>query len=471
MIADRLSRIATLVMVVAIAGGASAQEKLPANAKVVKLEAKPASIDLKNPFEYTQLLLSATLDNGDVIDVTRIAQVQAPKEVKVSPAGLVRPAADGKSELTISAGGQSVKVSVSVAGQKSHYDVSFVRDVMPAMSKLGCNAGTCHGSAEGKNGFKLSLRGYDPLFDHRSLTDELEGRRFNRAAPDRSLMLMKPGGAVPHVGGVVWQPGDPYYDLVKLWIAEGVKLDLNSSRVASLELLPKDPLIPSVGSKPQIAVHATYTDGSVRDVTAEAFVESSNTEVATVDKSGLVTTVRRGVATMLARYEGAYAASTLITMGDRSGFAWNNPPAFNHIDDLVYEKLKRVKVLPSELCSDADFIRRVYLDLTGIPPEPEAVRSFLNDSRPARTKRDELVDKLVGSPEYVEHWTNKWADMLQVNRKFLGGEGAKALRDWSRKAVADNMPYDKFAYEILTGSGSTLANPPAAYFKVLRTPD
>src|SRR5262249_5944648 len=162
---------------------------------------------------------------------------------------------------------------------------------------------------------------------------------------------------------------------VKTWIAEGVSLDLNSPRVAKIEVTPKDPLIAAVGSKQQFAVHATYTDGTVRDVTAEAFVESSNTEVATVDKAGLITTERRGESSILARYEGAYAASTLITMGDRSGFAWNNPPAFNHIDELVYEKLKRVKVLPSDLCSDADFIRRVYLDLTGLPPEPDVVRA------------------------------------------------------------------------------------------------
>src|SRR5262249_38909539 len=182
-------------------------------------------------------------------------------------------------------------------------------------------------------------------------------------------------------------------------------------------------------------------------------------------------TVRRGEATVLARYEGAYAASTLITMGDRSGFTWNNLPAFNHIDELVYEKLKRVKVLPSDLCSDADFIRRVYLDLTGLPPEPDMVRSFLADSRPTQVKRDEVVDKLVGSPEYIEQWTNKWADLLQVNRKFLGDVGAKALRDYIRKAVAENKPYDKFAYEVLTGSGSNAENPAAAYFKILREPD
>jgi Protein of unknown function (DUF1549)/Protein of unknown function (DUF1553)/Bacterial Ig-like domain (group 2) len=450
----------------------SAQEKLPANAKIVQLTAKPTSLDLKNPFDYRQLTVDAALDTGDVVDVTRMVNSQIPATlVKVSQSGLVRPVADGKGEIKINFGGQNLSVPVIVSGQKSTYQVSFIRDVMPLMSRIGCNAGTCHGSAEGKNGFKLSLRGYDPLLDHRALTDDLEGRRFNRAAADRSLMLMKPAGAVPHVGGVVWQPGDPSYELVKLWITEGVKLELSAPRVTKLDVLPKDRIIPEIGQKQQMVVMATYSDGTVRDVSAESFIESSNTEVATVDKTGLVTTIRRGEATMLARYEGAYDAGTLIVMGDRSGFQWKQPESFNFIDDLVYDKLKRVKILPSELCTDEEFIRRVTLDLIGLPPEPEEVLAFLANPAPSKAKRDALVDKLVGSEPYIEHWTNKWADLLQVNRKFLGDVGAKALRDYIRKSVAENKPYDKFAYEILTASGSNAANGPAAYYKILRSAD
>jgi hypothetical protein len=447
-------------------------EKLPTHAKIVKLEAVPDRFELRNPFDYRQLRIDAALDNGDVIDVTRLAQIKSPgKLLKIAANGFVRPTADGKGELQVSAGGKSISVPFIVAGQKAAYPVSFVRDVMPAMSRLGCNAGTCHGSLEGKNGFKLSLRGYDPLFDHRALTDDLEGRRFNRAAPDRSLMLLKPAGAVPHVGGVVWQPGDPSYELLKMWISEGVKFDANAPRVISLDVFPKDRVIPGVKQKQQMVVLATYADGLIRDVTAESFIESSNTEVATVDRSGLVLTQRRGETTMLARYEGAYSASKVVVMGDRSGFQWNNPEAFNFIDELVYEKLKKVKVQPSDVCTDAEFIRRATIDLTGLPPEPSEVRAFIGDPRPARVKRDELVDRLIGSEAFVEHWTNKWADMLQVNRKFLGDVGAKALRDYIRGAIASNLPYDKFAYSILTASGSNVQNGPASYFKVLRTPD
>jgi hypothetical protein len=467
------ARLATLTCtcLLVLTPALSAQEKLPPGAKVAKLEVTPATIALKNPYEYRQLIVTGVLESGERVDVTRMAQTSPPPAVKVSPTGIVRPAADGKGDLKLTVAGQTATVPVQVDGLKKSFEVSFVRDVMPTMSKMGCNAGTCHGAQSGKNGFKLSLRGYDPLFDHTALTDELAGRRFNRAAPDTSLMLLKPAGAVPHVGGVLFQPGDPYYELLRNWIANGVKFDPNSPRVTSIDILPKGPTIPLIGMKQQMSVMATYSDGSVRDVSTEAFIESSNTEVAKVDKNGLVTAERRGEAAMLARYEGAYTATTLVVMGDRTGFAWQAVPENNYVDSLVYEKLKTVKVLPSGLCTDSEFVRRVYLDLTGLPPTVDQVRAFLNDKRDTRVKRDELIDKLVGSPEYVEHWTNKWADLLQVNRKFLGGEGAKALREWIRKAVAGNMPYDKFAYDVLTASGSSLDNPPASYYKVLRTPD
>ena len=197
-----LLAIAALATMAGWSIAADDAEKLPANATVLKIETKPATIALSDPFAYAQLNVTAHLQSGDMVDVTRLAKVTAPAAVKVSASGQVRPVADGKGELTVSFNGQTAKVPVAVANQTVAPKVSFVRDVQPVLSKLGCNAGTCHGSAQGKNGFKLSLRGYDPIFDHRSLTDDLEGRRFNRAAPDRSLMLMKPAGTVPHVGGV-----------------------------------------------------------------------------------------------------------------------------------------------------------------------------------------------------------------------------------------------------------------------------
>jgi hypothetical protein len=445
-------------------------EKLPHGAKIVKLEVQPTQITLTNPYAYTQLLVTAQLETGDKLDATRMAKIEKPAAVAISPTGQVRPAADGNGALKITLQGQTATVPVKVSGQKATYEVSFVRDIMPQLARLGCNAGTCHGSAEGKNGFKLSLRGYDPLNDHRALTDDLDGRRFDRAAPDRSLMLLKPTGEVPHVGSVVMKPGDPNYQLIKNWIAQGVKFDGKTTRVAAIEVLPKMSVIPLPEMKQQVVVRASYLDGTTRDVTAEAFIESSNTEVATIDRSGILTAVRRGEATVMARYEGSYAAAPLFVMGDRSGFRWKPVPEYSYIDTLVYEKLRQVKVLPSDVCTDAEFIRRVTLDLTGLLPEPDAVRAFIADKRDSRVKRDEMVDKLIGSPEFVDQWTNKWADLLEVNRKFLGDQGAAAFRAYIRKAVEENMPYDKFAYSILTASGSNVDHPAAAYFKIHRDP-
>ncbi len=445
-------------------------EQLPAGLKVTRLEVFPQTIQLKGPFSYVQLLVTASFDNGETADVTRLAQYELPPGLTHS-GGLLRASNDVRGRLIIRLGGQQVEVPVEAQNITADLPVQFITDVQPVLSKLGCNAGTCHGAAQGKNGFKLSLRGYDPIYDYRSLTDDLEGRRFNRVAPEKSLMLMKPAGVVPHQGGVLFQPGDPHYELLRRWIAQGVRYDANVPRVRSITIYPHNPTIHRVGQKQQFAVYATYSDGRVRDVTAEAFIESSNTEVITVNARGLASSLRRGEATMLARYEGAYAASTVIVLGDRNGFAWIQRPVYNFIDELVDAKLKRIKVQVSPLASDAEFIRRVYLDLTGLPPSSDEVRAFLADPRDSRTKREELIDRLIGSEAFIEHWTNKWADLLMVNRKFLGEAGAKAYRDWIRQAIASNMPYDKFAYTILTASGSNLEQPPAAYYKVLRTPD
>lgn len=449
----------------------AADEKLPAGLKVARVTAYPAKIELKHTFDYRQILITGHLESGETVDLTRMAkrEDQSP-QVTVSATGQVRPQQDGKGQLVFRYGSHSANIPFSVQNAQKAPQPSFVRDVIPLLGKMGCNAGTCHGSKGGKGGFKLSLRGYDALFDHRALTDDVGARRFNRAAPDQSLMLLKATGSIPHVGGVRTQVDTPYYKIVRSWIASGAALDLGSARVRSIRVTPENPILPRAGMKQQIAVLATYTDGSVRDVTREAFIESGNIEVIEADEQGLLTMLRRGEAPVLVRYEGAYAATTLTVMGDRSGFVWKETPEFNYIDKLVYAKLRRVRVSPAELCSDEDFVRRVYLDITGLPPTPEQIGAFLQTQGDTRTRRNALIDQLVGNAEYIEHWTNKWADLLQVNRKFLGEEGAIALRNWIKAAVAANKPYDRFAYEVLTARGSTFENPPASYYKVLRTP-
>ncbi|MEZ0388426.1 MAG: DUF1549 domain-containing protein [Verrucomicrobium sp.] len=449
-----------------------APEKLPQGVTVASLDVSPRNIHIGKPTEYAQMLVTANFTDGTRADVTRMVKIEAKGiAAAISSRGLVRPKEDGKGALTVSLGTHLVEVPVEVAGLKAKFEPDYVRDVMPVLSKAGCNMGTCHGSKDGKNGFKLSLRGYDPIYDVTAFAEELWSRRANIAAPGHSLMLLKASGSVPHEGGQVTVPGELYYETIKAWIANGAKLKMDSPRVTRIEVLPRNPVVEAIGSRQQMRVLATYADGLTKDVTAEAFIESGNTEVAESDKQGLVTTLRRGEAPMLARFEGAYAATTITVMGDRTGFAWAQPPTYNKIDEYVASKWQRMKILPSEVCSDTDFLRRVYLDLTGLPPSADEVRAFVADATESRAKREQLVDKLIGSPSFVDQWANKWADMLQVNSKFLGEEGAKMFREWIRDQVASNLPYDKFVYSILTASGSNKEHPAASYYKILRTPE
>ena len=438
---------------------------------VTGINVQPESVSLSGPFDYTQMLITAAVSSGDQVDVTRDAKIQVDGQaVEITASGLIKPVADGQATVSISVGQHTASLPIAVAGVQSEWKADFTAHVNPLLSRVGCNQGTCHGAAKGKNGFKLSLRGYDPIFDVRAFTDDLASRRTNVASPDDSLMLLKATGAVPHVGGQLFTADSNYYAILRNWLSEGAPLDLSTPRVTSIEVSPVNPVIQDVGATQQMRVVATYSDGSTRDVTREAFIESGNTEVAVTNRWALMTAVRRGEAPILARYEGAYIATTLTVMGNREGFEWKEPETWSEIDQLVARKWERMKIEPSGLCSDAEFLRRVHLDLTGLPPTVEQVKVFLADERDSQTKRAEIVEQLVGNDDYVEYWTNKWADLLQVNRKFLGPEGSSAFRDWIRDHVKNNTPYDQFAREIITANGSNKENPAASYYKILRDP-
>ncbi|HLH53761.1 MAG TPA: DUF1549 domain-containing protein [Verrucomicrobiae bacterium] len=453
------------------AGPTLEPESLPEGTKVVALEMQPSQLRFTTRNDYAQLLVTARLDSGDTADVTRMVKFTVqPALAEITPTGLLSPSTNGSGKLVVSFAGRTIESPLAIGGQTRKYHADFVRDVTPILSRLGCNAGTCHGAKEGKNGFKLSLRGYDPETDVRSLTDDLAARRINFASPDESLMLLKAVAEVPHEGGRRTTVDSKYYQVLRQWIANGAELDMASPRVTKIEVLPHDPVAQKIGSRQQMRVVATYADGSTRDVTSEAFIESGNSDVATAGAAGLITTLRRGEAPVLARYEGNYAATTLTVMGDRSGFVWHQPPSWGKVDELVAAKWKRMKIEPSELCTDLEFIRRVYLDLIGLPPSPDEIEAFLKDTRETRVKRDEVVARLIGRPEYVDFWANKWADLLQCNSKFLGMEGAEVFRAWIRKEVEKNTPYDQFVREILTANGCTHDNPAANYWKILRTP-
>jgi WD40 repeat protein len=439
---------------------------------ISSLSIEPKNIEIGRWNDTVQMLVTAELTNGHKIDATSFAQYEMSdgSVAKVSATGWVEPSKAGEAKLTIRIGNFSETLPLAVR-ESDHSSVDFIRDVNPVLSKLGCNQGTCHGAQAGKNGFKLSLRGYDPIYDVRALTDDLAGRRYNPTAPLESLMLTKPLGLVPHAGGKLLDEFNTRTAVLKAWIAGGSRLNLQTQRVSRIEVSPANPTIESIGNHQQIRVVAYYANGDTRDVTREAFIESGNTEVATIGQGERATAIRRGEAPILARYEGAYAATTLTVMGDRHGFEVTEAEFAQPIDRLVANKWARLKIQPSPLCSDADFLRRIYLDLTGLPPTSDQVRAFLADTTATEDKRNRIIDQLLESDAFTDFWTNKWSDLLLVNSKFLGKEGATKFRDWIRESIASRKPYDKFAYEILTATGSNRENPAASYFKILRSPE
>ena len=362
-------------------------------------------------------------------------------------------------------------VSLCAVVARADEPVTFLRDVAPILNKVGCTSGPCHGAAKGKAGFKLSLRGYDPEFDYQALLYDLGGRRFNRADPARSLMLAKPTQEVPHGGGLRITPGSKYYTTIYNWIAQGVPFgDPAKDKVDKIEMLPAEIEMAKPGTEQQIKVIAHYLDGGMRDVTGEAVIASNIPDTADVDVAALVKGARIGEATMLVRYEGKFGTVPVTVLNPKPGFVWKQLPQNNYVDQFIDAKLKRLKILGCPAVDDATFLRRVSEDLTGLPPTPQEIRAFLADPALAGVKRAREIDRLMARPSFVDHWTLKWGDLLQVNRKYLGDKGAWEFREWVRQSIATNKPYDQFVRELLTSRGSSDENPAANYFRVTRDP-
>jgi len=382
--------------------------------------------------------------------------------------------------LSLAAGVVAVAAATRVAavahstgsGQAEQPRVTFLRDVAPILNKVGCTSGMCHGAAKGKNGFKLSLRGYDPQFDYEALLYDLAGRRFNRADPGKSLMLAKPSQEVAHGGGRRFAKDSGYYKTIYSWIAQGVPYgDPAKDTVVELRADPREIFMTRPGETAPLKVVARYQDDQTRDVTRETTFESNVPDVASLEPdTSTVRGERVGEATLLVRYQGKFGAIPVTVLNPRPGFVWQPLPQHNYIDRLVDAKLERLKIQPSPAADDATYYRRLSLDLTGRLPSPESVRAFLGDPTPSRLKRAKMVDKLIASPEYVDHWTLKWGDLLQSSRKYLGEKGAYEFQQWIRDAIASNRPYDKLVRELLTARGSSYDNPAANYFRVTREP-
>jgi hypothetical protein len=457
-----------------LAAGAApgTKEALPPKPPLPAFQAvtlQPTSLTLTDGRDERRVLVWGETPNGERIDLTSEAKLRTDSVNVDLDEGFIRAKAKGEAEVIVCVAGKEVKLPVTVLSAEMP-PVRFVRDVMPVLSRVGCNAGTCHGSAKGKNGFKLSLRGYDPDFDYHALIDDLSGRRFNRVKVEDSLMLLKPTAEVPHEGRQVIKPDSRDYRLLRQWIAEGTKPeDPVQARANQVEVLPAEIDLSLPGMTQELIVLAHYRDGSSREVTRDAVITSNNEEIAKV-QHGLVTGIRRGEAAILIRYEGNYATAELRVMGDRSGFQWPQPPEYGFIDQQVDAKLRKMKILPSDLCADAEFVRRVSLDLTGLPPTATRVRAFLADQTPSKAKRERLIDELIASPEYTSFWANKWADLLQCNSENLGKKGVWAFKEWITQSIAENKPYNQFVREVLLAQGSSYLSPAVNYYRVLREP-
>ncbi len=346
---------------------------------------------------------------------------------------------------------------------------NFEHDISPLLTRHGCNASQCHGKAEGQNGFKLSVFGYDALADFRALTVESKGRRTSPAAPEQSLMLAKASGTLPHQGGARIPAGTPAYETIRAWLAAGAPFgSTNDARVVKVELEPRERIL-AVGSKLQLRVHATYSDGRKADVTRFCVFQSNNDSLAKVDEHGAVSIgALPGQTSVMARYLGE--VTSFMAIVPRPGKPVGNTgfAEFNFIDRHVNAHLKKLNLRPSELCDDATFLRRAHLDIIGTLPTAAEARRFL--AAESSDKRAQLVDTLLKRPEFADFWALKWADLLRVDRQKLGQRDAYAYYRWIRDQFAANRPLDQFARALLTAEGPLDDAPAGHFYKVVTRP-
>jgi hypothetical protein len=431
-----------------------------------RIEVFPPTLKLSGVREQMQFVVTGFYADGTVQDLTRVAQFQTNNaDVVAIESSVARPKGDGSAEITVVAGGKEAKLAVEVARQGEAQPVSFEYGTLAALSKAGCNAGACHGSPSGKGGFRLSLRAFDPELDKLTLIHEDFGRRTNSLNPAESLLLLKPAMKVPHGGGLKLRKNDPAYQEIHDWIAEGCNLDpADQPRCVKLELYPPSGrVLKRPAHTQQLSVRAHYSDGSLRDVTELAVFSSSDEAVASVTEGGLVIGKDRGEAAVIVRYKEFIESSFLTFVRDIEGYAWTNPPTNNYIDERVHEKLQQLKFLPSDVCTDEEFIRRTYLDVIGILPTIEETHDFFADK--SADKRAKLIDVLLERPEYAKFWTLKWGDLLRMTSKQVGGDGVYKYHRWVERAIASNMPYNEMARQLLTAQGSSHVNPPANFYR------
>jgi len=436
----------------------------------------PTTLELKHVRRPQSLQVLGSTADGYSVDLHGEAKYKSGDEkiAAVDAAGWVRPIATGTTEVTIAVSGQTLKVPVKVElpapdPKYAEPKYSFRHEVMAVLTKGGCNMGACHGYSLGKNGFKLSLRGADPELDFPAIVREMYGRRVDFAKPEASLLVAKPRGDVVHEGGVRFPRGSLQDEILLKWCEQGAPSDLDDPRRVVRVSLTPEKLVLKPGKPHRLQLTAHYDDGSTRDVTRLGSYTVNNPQFAAVDDEGRIVAGDAGETAIVARFERTFAATGLIVLAPVANFTPTpvpplSPQGDNLIDRTVVEKLNRLRVAPSPLADDEEFLRRVYLDLIGIQPKPDEIKAFLADASP--TKRDTVIDSLLARPEYVDQWSLKWGDLLQNSRNSVSSNSMFLFREFIRSAVASNMPLDEFVRRILTARGGAIDDPASTYFAI-----
>jgi hypothetical protein len=434
------------------------------------IQVQPASITLSGTKARQQLVITGTYAAGSPRDLTALCDItaNAPGVVSVE-GGYLAPLKNGTVTLTIKAGPKSVQVPITVKDMEKADPVSFKREVIASLNVGGCNAGACHGTPSGKGGFRLSLRGFDPAADFEQITRDVIGRRGDPLAPDRSLIMLKALGRIPHEGGSRFGPTSVPAQTIRNWMKQGMLADdAKLAEVKKIEVLPGSRVQTAPARYQQLAVLATYTDGSVRDVTRLTVFSSSDTSVADVSPTGLVEFKGAGEVAILSRYLMELNTIRLTYLEPRAGFVWKAPPENNYVDKHAFAKLKMLSIPPSELCTEEEFVRRAYLDAIGVMPTAEEVKAYLADKDTA--KRTKLIDKLLERSEFADFWTMKWSDVLRSSRKTLQVKGTHGFQRWLRARIKKDIGFDEVVRELITAKGSSSSNPAANYYRIARDP-
>ena len=432
-----------------------------------QLTVYPGQLELTGLDLSHGIVVSFTDDEGKVLDVTRRAvyEIDRTDIASTDERGMVTGLSDGQATLTVRLDQLSVTVPVAVVNIAEKSAPSFKQDILPILTRSGCNMGGCHGKLAGQNGFRLSLRGYAPEWDHQWITQEVSGRRIDLGFPEKSLLLAKPSGEIPHDGGVRFRPGSRMWQTLRDWIASRAPAALaDEPDVVRLEILPGDSVMVP-GESQQLLVRAHYAGGRVRDVTWLAQFFSNDETTVSVKPSGLVKALRSGEAGVRVHFQGLVSV-----VGFTMPFPYTIKPGDytaqqNVLDGPLFQKLQQLRIPPAGPCSDSSFLRRAYLDAAGILPTPAEVIAFQSD--PSPDKRSRAIDALLLRPEFADYWTLQLADLLQ-NRKerdhdVRGTKGVKAFHGWLREQIANNRSWADIARDVLLAKGNVVAQPQAGY--------